>query len=80
MKNRKNVSAVSAEVEFAKIDPLNEVLLTPERSGSFLLCRPGTVNVSLRDVTKSIRKPGVFFFIGRCLKIFDKLSRTHPSR
>ena len=47
------MSAVSAEVEFAEIDPLNEVLLTPKLLDLFYCVLAGTVNVSMseRDVT-----------------------------
>jgi len=61
LKNRKNTNAVSAEVEFAEIDPLNEVLLIPELLDRYCV-QACTVNVSLseRDVTSTIRKPVVF--------------------
>jgi hypothetical protein len=52
-KNRRDVSAMSAEVEFAEIDPLNEVLLELELLDPFNCVQACTVNVSLskRDVT-----------------------------
>ena len=55
LKNREDVSGVSAEVEFAEIDPLNEVLLIPELLDLFYCVQACTVNVSLseKDVTSS---------------------------